>query len=378
MTQKGEKDEADGEEKPEDVAATEDNKGVYAEVANLLLSGRLVAEEPLKSLVTYCGSLLDTEKWLRDRLDRASADKPVRKQWFAGVQGIGPVLSSGLIATLSPIQRWKSVSAVWSYFMLSAVHWEAECTQGHRIMSSRPLTECPVRARGQKGGAVKTCGAPVTGSQLVSAPIRRKKGWYIMGNHRAHTLAWKIATSFEKQQAEKSRYRRLYDIRKVMYQQKTRGEAKGAAGHARNMALRYVAKRFLEDTVNAWRMIEGLPPFTPYPVAVLGHPQDYEEPRTDKFRFKPVVSPPSVLDPEFRYLVDSYYDVQALRVEAFGRVVAYVKAHYAENPEWAKAVEAVRAQRAARKVARAKAPESAEVAEEALAEEAGGEDGETL
>ena len=41
MTQKGEKDEADGEEKPEDVAATEDNKGVYAEVANLLLSGRL-------------------------------------------------------------------------------------------------------------------------------------------------------------------------------------------------------------------------------------------------------------------------------------------------------------------------------------------------
>jgi len=213
-------------------------KGEYANLARQLCKGKIKPPSEIADLVWYHNMLYDTEKQLAKRLDRWSKTHPLRIRWLSKIQGIGPILASGLIAWLSPIERFPNISKLWAYCGL---------------------------APGQK----------------------RKRGAKLNYNPRLKTFMWKIAASFEKQKAEKSRYRRIYDEKKQYYLRREdlrkpiENKEKGAKLHVRLMAMRYTVKRFLADLWLVWRRMEGLPITKPYATAVLGH-DGFETPETDK------------------------------------------------------------------------------------------------
>jgi len=227
-------------------AGKDENQAAFAVGAGrkkyALLAHKIVKEHSntgeISDLVWYHKSLLETEKQLAKRLDLWSRKHPLRINFLNRIQGIGPILSSGIIAWFNPISRFNTISALWKY-----------------------------------------CG--------LAPGQQRRKGEKSGFNVRLKTFCWKIATSFEKQKPEKNYYRRIYDNKKAYYmerpdlKEKIKANEKGIVGHIRNMALRYTVKRFLCDMWVFWRQMEGLPVTKPYVFDVLGH-VDYEEWQPDK------------------------------------------------------------------------------------------------
>jgi hypothetical protein len=188
----------------------------------------------VRDLIWYFKSLYSTEKSLAKRLDIWSRDHPLRMEYLSTIRGIGPILSSGLIAWLSPISRFENISKLWKYCGL---------------------------APGQK----------------------RTSGEKTNYNPKLKTFMWKIASSFEKQKPEASKYRKIYDEKKAYYMSRPDLRAdiesgrKGAKLHVRLMAMRYTVKRFLADLWVVWRTMEGLSVTKPYAIDILGH-SGYEPP----------------------------------------------------------------------------------------------------
>jgi len=209
-----------------------------SEIAREMITGKREAPPELQLLIWYHNNLYATEKELAKKLDMWSRDHPLRTHFLNQVQGIGGILASGIIAWLSPISRFPNISKLWKYSGLAP---------GQR------------RVRGQP------CGY----------------------NPKLKSFMWKIATSFEKQNPEKSFYRRIYEQKKKYYMErediKRRLESgeKGVKQHVRMMALRYTVKLFLSHLWLQWRKLEGLPVTKPYAHAVLGH-TEYIEWQPDK------------------------------------------------------------------------------------------------
>jgi len=207
-------------------------------LAHKIVSLKVEPPKEISDLVWFHNTLHETEKQLRKRLDAWSKHHKLRLNYLRYIKGIGPILSSALIAWLQPISRFPNISKLWAY-----------------------------------------CG--------LSPTQKREKGKRLNYNPKLKTLMWKIATSFEKQNPEKSQYRRLYDKQKDYYMNredlkaKIKAKEKGIKGHIRNMTLRYVVKRFLADLWITWRKLEGLPITLPYIIGKGAH-SNFEMPKTDE------------------------------------------------------------------------------------------------
>ncbi len=206
-------------------------------IAELIVEGKIEYPDEIENIVWLHNNLYEIEKNLVKRLDEITKDHPLRLHFLDRIRGIGPVLAAALIGWLSPIERFPNISKLWAYCGL---------------------------APGQK----------------------RRKGEKVNYNPKLKSLMWKIATSFEKQPSEKSRYRRLYEYKKEYLMNRKdlksaleRGE-KGAKLHIRLLALRFTVKRFLADLWVEWRKLEGLPITKPYAHEKLGH-EEYEEWKPD-------------------------------------------------------------------------------------------------
>jgi len=206
-----------------------------SDVADMIIDGRLEVPREVEHLVWLHNELHRMERELAKLLDSWSVAHPIRAHFLDRVRGIGGVLASAIIAYLSPISRFPNISKLWAY--------------------------C-----GLKPGARKVRG------QKTGYNVRLKK------------LCFLIATSFEKQPAEKSYYRRIYERKKNYYLnrpdivEKLEKGVPGVRAHVRMMALRYTVKRFLADLWLEWRKLEGLPITMPYPFAVQGHSTTEYEP----------------------------------------------------------------------------------------------------
>ena len=206
-----------------------DARGRYADEARSLISAEPESlPREIADLIWYCNHLRDTERALARRLDLWSREHPLRENYLSTVKGIGPIFSSGLIAWLEPISRFDNISRLWKY-----------------------------------------CG--------LAPGQRRRKGERAGYNPRLKTFMWKIAASFEKQNAARCKYRRIYDEKKSYYasrpdlKEAVDKKVKGARQHIRLMAMRYTVKRFLADLWLVWRKMEGLPVTKPYAIDILGH-----------------------------------------------------------------------------------------------------------
>lgn len=266
----------------------------YANVARMIARGKIgISEEDkaLRDAVWYYSVLCETERGLQKRLGRWSETHPVRVEYLNKIYGIGPILSSGIIAWLSRIilsEKCNTISKAWAYCGISAIHWESECTEGHKMITTSAVALCPVKVK-KKGGKKEErvpCDAEIIESLLVHSPPKRKSGYVFMINARLQTFCWKIAWCFEKQDARKSQYRRLYVKVKAKYlnrpqlRESIEAGVPGARQHVQLMALRVTVQRFIADLWVTWRTMEGLPVTMPYAVEFLGH--EYEEPRTDE------------------------------------------------------------------------------------------------
>lgn len=207
-------------------------------LAHQIVTSKTEVPKDISELVWYHNSLHETEKQLAKRLDAWSSHHPLRAIYLSKIYGIGPILSSGILSWLTPIERFQTISKLWKY-----------------------------------------CG--------LAPDQKRRKGEKLSYNPRLKTLMWKIATSFEKQNKKKSHYTHIYEQQKAYYtsredfKQKITAKEKGVKGHIRNMTLRYVVKRFLADLWVTWRKLEGLETSQPYIIGKEGH-SHYEPPTIDK------------------------------------------------------------------------------------------------
>jgi hypothetical protein len=174
----------------------------------------------IENLIWFHNKLYETEKELYKRLDAWSRNHPLRKKYLNRVKGIGPVLSSGIIAWLDePIKNAGNVSNIWSY-----------------------------------------CGlAPGQESQ------ERRKGEKLNYNPKLKSFCWKIWQSFRR---FKCFGRKLYDS---FREQTKRKHPDWNNAHINNYAGKKVVKLFIASVWEVWRKMNGLPVTKPYPIEFLGH-----------------------------------------------------------------------------------------------------------
>ena len=187
----------------------------YSQIADLIASGKASLPR-IKNLIDYYNSLYATEKAQAKALAAYTTETPIRQK-LNKVKGIADVLGAGLIAHLSPIDRFNSVSALWSYAGL---------------------------APGQK----------------------RTKGEKLNYNIRLKTFCWKIWQQWIK--LPKSYGRKLYDEGK---QYAAEAHPDWSKGHCHSWAGHRAVKIFLAAVWEEWRRQVGLPVTEPYVFAHGGH-----------------------------------------------------------------------------------------------------------
>ena len=208
----------------------------------------------------------DIEKIIKKQL----LNHALYTQYLSKIQGIGPLLSAGLIAYIDNIERFKHVSSLWQYSGYGMNRYCPECKKptyvevkystGKIAKKLHPFENCP------------ECGH-------TTNPIlqKRQSGYQSNWNDKLKVLAWKAATSFVKQSASKSKYRSLYDQIKKAERRKhpvkkiVNGKTLFNDGHINNRAMRKVSKIFLAHVWQTWRRQQGLEATEPYAKQLLGH-----------------------------------------------------------------------------------------------------------
>lgn len=193
----------------------------YSLVANKIIKSKEKYGDiysKLYPLVLYFERLYKTEKELMGILDEWSKEHPLRVYYLSKVRGIGPVLSSGIIAYLSdPILKANHVSQIWSYCGLAPNQ---------------------VRKKGQKANFNP-----------------RLKAFVVFRIGRSLLMFNKFA-------------KKLYDKFKEDARNKHPDWSKM---HLHNHARRKVVKLFLASVWEEWRKMNNLPVTKPYAIQILGH-----------------------------------------------------------------------------------------------------------
>ena len=147
-------------------------------------------------------------------------DEPIYADFLQDINGIGHILAGGLIAWISDIGRFATISKLWAY-------------SGMHVVDGKAPT--------------------------------RKKGESINWNSTLKSHLWKTGECFVKC---KSRYRDLYDKYREI---EDKNHPELSKLHRYNRAKRKVVKVFLSHLWVRWRELEDLPVSKPYAEEYLGH-----------------------------------------------------------------------------------------------------------
>lgn len=223
------------------------------------------------------------EKDIQKRLTQEIKAHPMYSEYLVNIQGIGVVLSSGLMAYIEDIGRFKNISSLWQY---AGVGMNTYCEQCNKptFVEVTYDTEGKEKKTAKRLRPMKQC--PMCDSGTIPIRQRRTVGYQSNYNDKFKVLCWKIASSFVKQNAAKSGYRKIYDQIKADEHRKhpetvmVNGKKTQNDGHLHNKAMRKTVKIFLSHVWTTWRTKEGLPVTKPYESQVLNH--SIIEPFTDK------------------------------------------------------------------------------------------------
>lgn len=231
-------------------------------------------EEAEETYGVGSAELLSAEKAILRAVNSATRTHPVRVQWMSRIQGIGPVLASGILAMVD--RRHQS----WARFRSGAEGWvtspklypnEGVQKERYKELGVEEIDEGRIRSGIACFETISKLWAFFGEAVIDGAGQRRKKGEKSNWNAGAKVLAWKIGESFQK--VGKS-YRTLYENYKARITalhpepQKIEGTKRTAYSkmHLNNMAKRYASKMFIAHTWLFWREFAGLPIREPYPL----------------------------------------------------------------------------------------------------------------
>ena len=221
---------------------------------------------------------LEQEKILKNTAKAKIAEHPVWQQWLSRVNGIGPCLAGGLLATGDPAKA-NSMSAMWRYYGLDVKSLGVLCTGCKRQWGADE--EAP-------GASCPDCKAPIF---RMGQSRRPEKGEKLGYSPDAKVLAFKIGSQFVR--TKNSQYRKLYEqfrakvdagtCHKIHIDTKTKEEYPCPDAHKFAKARRMVAKIFIGHYWTVSRALLGLPVQKPFPFGVLGHDSaHYIEPMVDE------------------------------------------------------------------------------------------------
>ncbi len=208
----------------------------------------------------------DIEKIIKNQLKNHA----LYTQYLIKITGIGHMLSAGLIAYIDDIEKFDHVSSLWQYCGYGMNRFCPQCKKptyvnkeydtGKKVKKLQPLERCSV-----------------CDTETVAIIQKRISGYQSNWNDRLKVLAWKAGTSFVKQSAKRSGYRKLYDkIKKEeikLHPKPIKENSKTLfnPGHLHNRAMRKVVKIFLAHLWQTWRRQQGLEATEPYAKQLLHH-----------------------------------------------------------------------------------------------------------
>lgn len=208
----------------------------------------------------------DIDKLIRTQLKNHA----LYNQYLALIRGIGPMLAAGLIAYIDDIEKFEHVSSLWQYCGYGMNRYCPECKKptfvevkyetGTKAKKLHPYEKCPI-----------------CGNQTDPIIQRRMSGYQGNWNDKLKVIAWKAGSSFVKQPANKSKYRKLYEkIKKEEHKLHPKRIKENTKilyndGHLHNRAMRKVVKIFLAHLWQTWRRQEGLEVTEPYVKQLLHH-----------------------------------------------------------------------------------------------------------
>ncbi len=191
-------------------------------------------------------------------------------QYLVDIQGIGPLLAAGLIAYIDDIEKFDHVSSLWQYSGYGMNRFCPQCKKPTSV-----LVKYSTGTTAKKLHPFELC--PECDGTTTPILQKRTAGYQSNWNDKLKTLAWKASTSFVKQSAAKSKYRKLYDKIKKDERKKhpikkiIDGKIMFNDGHINNRTMRKVSKIFLAHVWQTWRRQQGLPATEPYAKQLLGH-----------------------------------------------------------------------------------------------------------
>lgn len=244
----------------------------------------LINEEDLDKYGVHdvLASTRSFEKEIQKRLTTEIKSYPLYSEYLLNIQGIGVILSSGLMAYIENVGRFKNISSLWQYAGIGMNTFCEKCNKPTFVEIT--YGEGKIKKVAKRLRPMKQCDK--CGSSTVPTRQRRTVGYQSNYNDKFKVLCWKIASSFVKQSAEKSGYRRIYDQVKADEHTKhpemvlVNGKKTQNDGHLHNKAMRKTVKIFLSHVWTTWRIMENLEVTKPYESQVLNH--SIIEPFTDK------------------------------------------------------------------------------------------------
>jgi len=222
------------------------------------------------------------EKEIQSRLTSEIKAYPIFTEYFFNIMGIGVILSSGLMAYIEDIGRFKNISSLWQYAGLGMNTYCEKCKKPTYVEITYGTGKAKKIAKRLR--PMKQC--PKCNSDTVPIRQRRTSGYQSNYNDKFKVLCWKIGSSFVKQSAKKSGYRRIYDQIRIDEKRKhpekivKDGKTTENDGHHHNKAMRKTVKIFMSHLWTMWRTMEHMEVTKPYESQVLNH--SIIEPFTDK------------------------------------------------------------------------------------------------
>jgi len=238
--------------------------------------------EELRTLVA--DTLVSLEVTMSSRLSEAISDISIMP-WLAQLHGIGPRYTGSLVAIIMDIERFRTISALWSYFGMHLIPVCSECDKiayygsarlrfctkqatrrWHMHSSSKKYQESLKLGKAEdeetytskwtsKTDDILCQHEPGAFEVLMVAPRRKYfKGLLLDHNPFAKDTAWKISGQYVLQGEF---YRSYYELQKARYVERDKGTI--SDGQLDLRARRAMIKLFLSHLWEMWRKAEGLP-----------------------------------------------------------------------------------------------------------------------
>ena len=239
--------------------------------------------------------VLDIEKDIEKHIRAFMKKMPIYNDWLKDVKGIAELLAGGLLAGISDIERFPTVSKLWKY---CGMGMETRCRGcNKRLFESNSLKKGWINKRlvnikrafekqaefgDQKKEfdekealerihkAICSCDKPTPYNDIQ----KLRRGDFIDYNPFLKKMCWKLGESFVK---TKGGYRKLYEDFRA---KEDRDHPDFSDGRRYARAKRRTVKMFLAHLWEKWRELEGLPVRVPYAVEYGGH-TDIVEPIKD-------------------------------------------------------------------------------------------------